>query len=142
MTELALIGAFETQEEAEEACELLRDAGFSPVVIPTNHMIEVHVPEDTAYSAVQVLAGPADERPPEAVDTRQCPECSGFETRKLPPYAFYATVLVIAAAAVLILQELPGGVPVVLVFGWIAILWLNRWSGKVRCIRCGWTFEG
>ena len=138
--DVVVIGSFETREEADEACTLLDEAGIVPSVADTGEGVTVSVPADVAYFAVQVLAD-ADDRTSEAVSTPQCPECASYETRKTSPYALYAAVIVIAAAVGLAWLGMDGIAIIVVIVGWLVVLWLSRLSGKYRCKRCGWQFS-
>jgi len=138
---LATVAEFGSREEAEQAVAVLRRAGIPWAVQESASRFELRVAEGYVNDARQYLLM---ENQPSALNSGRaglaCPECGGFETRRVPGYTLIVWLVCISAAVVLFAFHQLAFVLPALIFGSLVALWAGRFAGKWRCSKCGWVF--
>jgi len=135
------IAWFESPEEAADACRKLEAAGVPASIIESAGEFRVQVPEEFACVSLQLIVDPGDAGVVAGSMPVACPECGSFETRILPPYALIAGVSIFGVVVVLYFLRYQAVAFALVVVGWLLVIWLSRFTGKTRCMRCGWRFS-
>jgi len=136
-----MVAEFAALGDANRSLALLRAGGFYPQLTNRNGTFVISVPGDKAYDATQFLQNESRANTTSRSPLVLCPECGGFQTRKLAPYSLIALCFSIAISITLYAFQDAMMACLCFLVGWFAMIWFSRLSGKRRCDQCGWIFS-